>query len=199
MEMRKLSIASFAFLIVVATGTTRTFAQSNMQGRQDTQPVSHAGNNSVGFDFKADVLADVKDAEKKFVGLAQAIPADKYTWRPGEGVRSVSEVFLHVATANFGRSGMLGTPAKGIDLHGLEKSTTDKNKIVDQLNRSFAHIELAISNSDVQKHTKVLGRDTTGGDVLFLMVTHLHEHLGQMIAYARINGVVPPWTSEQSR
>jgi uncharacterized damage-inducible protein DinB len=194
--MRKICISVFALALVVTMAAPRSFAQSNMQGSQATQTLSQTGGSSKSFDYKAAVLADVEDAEKKFLGLAKAIPADKYTWRPGEGVRSVSEVFLHVVTANFGRSGMLGASAEGIDLHALEKSTTDKGKIIEQLNRSFAHLESAIRKSDVQQHRKIFGgRDTTGGDVLFLMATHLHEHLGQMIAYARMNGVVPPWTN----
>lgn len=153
-----------------------------------------------GFNYKAAVLSDIKDTEKKFVGLAQAIPQDKYTWRPGEGVRSVSEVFLHIAGANYGMPGFLGAaPAEGFSRQGFEKSTTDKDKVIEQLNKSFAYLESAVENepeADLGKQVKIFGgREATHGDVLFMIITDLHEHLGQMIAYARTNNVVPPWTA----
>jgi uncharacterized damage-inducible protein DinB len=177
------SVLAVAFLL--CTGTTCTFAQAP---------------SSSGFDFKTASLADVKDAETKFVGLAKAIPADKYTWRPGEGVRSVSEIFLHVITADYALMNLIGTPLPdGFNRQGFEKSTTDKDKIIDELNKSFAYVESAIEktpDSQLQKQMKLFGgKEGTGGDVLFLLITDLHEHLGQMIAYARLNGVVPPWTA----
>lgn len=176
-----------AFVLVFTCGAARTLAQA-----------------SSGFDFKAASLADIKDSESKFVGLAKAIPADKYTWRPGEGVRSVSEVFLHIASANYGLPTMLGAaPAEGFNRQGFEKSTTDKDKVVEQLNKSFAYLETSIekaSDADLNKHMKLFGgKDGTGGDILFLIITDLHEHLGQMIAYARLNSVVPPWTAARPR
>lgn len=187
--MTKFSTFAMALALLVTTGTTRTSAQ---------------GSASAGFDFRTASLADIKDAESKFVGLAKAIPADKYTWRPGEGVRSVSEVFLHIASANYGLPTMMGAaPAEGFNRQGYEKSTTDKDKVIDQLNKSFAYLESAMektSEADLQKHMKVPGgKEGYGGDILFLIITDLHEHLGQMIAYARANNVVPPWTAIRQR
>jgi uncharacterized damage-inducible protein DinB len=187
--MNKLGAFAMAWALLVALGATRVSAQALP---------------SSGFDFKVASLADIKDSESKFVGLAKAIPADKYTWRPGEGVRSISEVFLHIASANYGLPTMLGVAAaEGVDRKTLEKSTTDKDKVVDQLSKSFAYLESSIdkvSLADLQKQTKLFGgKEGYGGDILFLIITDLHEHLGQMIAYARINNVIPPWTAARQR
>lgn len=197
--MRRLSTLALGFALLLTAGATRTFAQG-MGG------MGSMGSNSssMGFDFKAASLADIKDSETKFVGLAKAIPAEKYTWRPGDGVRSVAEVFMHIASANYGLAPMMGAArAEGINPRELEKSTTDKDKVVDQLGKSFAYLENAVQNTsdaDLQKHVKMFGgKEGTGGDVLFLIITDLHEHLGQMIAYARMNNVVPPWTAARAQ
>lgn len=185
--MRKFSTLAVAFALLVTAGATRSFAQE-----------------SAGFSFKTASLDDIKDTETKFVDLAKAIPADKYTWRPGEGVRSVSEVFLHIASANYGLPRMMGAaPAEGFNRQGFETSTTDKDKVIEQLNKSFAYLESAVdkaSDADLQKHVKMFGgKEGPEGDVLFLIVTDLHEHLGQMIAYARVNNVTPPWTAAREK
>ena len=122
--MRRLSTLALGFALLLTAGASRTFAQG-MGG------MGSMGSNSssMGFDFKAASLADIKDADTKFVGLAKAIPAEKYTWRPGEGVRSIAEVFLHIASANYGLAPMMGAArAEGINPRELEKSTTDKGQ-----------------------------------------------------------------------
>ena len=156
----------------------------------------------VPFDYKAQFLSDMKDLESKFVALAQATPQDKYTWRPGDGVRSNAEVFLHVAGGNFSLPGMIG--AKAPDTYkrqGYETSTTDKTAIIEQLNKSFDYIDstvAAMSADDLSQPRKGFGgANTSGYGVLFLITTDLHEHLGQAIAYARVNNIVPPWTAER--
>jgi uncharacterized damage-inducible protein DinB len=130
--------------------------------------------------------------------LAGAIPADKFTWRPGDGARSTAELFLHVSTANYTIPNMMGTPLPaGLDAKGLEKSTTDKTKIIAELNKSFTSAIAAVqgmSNADFAKPETKLGPEANDGDVVYILVTHAHEHLGQAIAYARVAGVVPPWT-----
>ena len=138
---------------------------------------------------------------KKFVDLAQAFPADKYTWRPGEGVRSVSEVFLHIAGGNFNLPRLFGAPPPAsFNMKGYEQSTTEKTKVVDQLNQSVAYLKSAVSNvseADLEKPVKLYGRDSTGLGVAYHLIADMHEHLGQAIAYARVNGIVPPWTAER--
>ena len=150
--------------------------------------------------MKAQSVFDLQDLQKKFVGLAGAIPAEKFTWRPADGVRSVSELFLHVSGANYNIPHMMGValPA-GFDGKTFEKSTTDKAKIIDELNRSFTAAIAAVqamTNADFAKPDKKLGPDANDGDVVYILVTHAHEHMGQSIAYARSNGIVPPWTAE---
>jgi uncharacterized damage-inducible protein DinB len=155
------------------------------------------------FDFQAKFISDMKDLQTKFVGLAQAIPQDKYTWRPGDGVRSISEVFLHVTLGNYALTHAMGTPLPdGFTLTpSFEKSTTDKAAIIDDLNKSFAYMISSVqgmSAADLLKSAPgSRGGSRNGDDVLYTIVLDLHEHLGQMIAYARQNNVVPPWTAER--
>jgi uncharacterized damage-inducible protein DinB len=152
-----------------------------------------------GYDLKPEAVLDLQQLQKKFTDLANAIPQEKFTWRPGDGVRSVSEVFLHISQANYYFCAMIGgTPPAEMSAKDFEKSTTDKAKIVDQLNKSFEFAQATVSkmsNADLAKALPKLGKDANEGDVVYLMLTHAHEHLGQSIAYARVNGVVPPWTA----
>jgi len=149
-------------------------------------------------DYRTEALRRVGGLEKKFVTLAEAVPADKYTWRPAEGVRSISEVFLHVAGANFGLGRVIGTPPpQGFEGKGYDKSTTDKAKIVAAVKESFAHFRGAVEKvpvEDAEKLVKLFGQETSTRGAVFAMLEHLSEHLGQSIAYARTNGVVPPWS-----
>jgi len=141
--------------------------------------------------------------DKKFVSLAESVPAEKFTWRPGEGVRSVSEVFLHVAGANYGLPRLVGVqPPASFQPKGWETSTTDRAKIAAALKESFAHLRQAatsLSDADADKPVKLLGAESTTRAALAFMARHMAEHLGQSIAYARIQGVTPPWTEERQR
>lgn len=152
--------------------------------------------------IRAELLADLDTLEKKLVSLAEAMPEEKYTWRPAEGVRSVSEVYMHIAGANFFFPRLVGVEPPAGATRGLEK-ITEKTKVVETLKRSLHHVRQAIVNTpdaDLDKPVKMFGRDTTVRAVLIALITHMHEHLGQSIAYARMNGVVPPWTAaRQSR
>jgi len=171
------------------------------------QPITNAAaedKTPPSYDMKPQALQDLQDLHKKMVGLATAIPAEKYTWRPEPGVRSVSELFLHVTAANYNIPAMISgsTQLPAFKAEGFETSTTDKTKIIEQLDKSFANAEAAIqsmSNADFAKPEKKLGPDANDGDVIYLVVVHNHEHLGQTIAYARLNGITPPWTEEAQR
>ena len=149
--------------------------------------------------YRAEFLKNMATVQDKYVRLAEAIPADKYTWRPAEGVRSVAEVFLHISTANMGLATRVGAkPPTGVDLQKLEKSTTDKAAIVATLRQSFDHLRNAVlnmSDADAEKTMPWFGGSTlTYRGFLLFMTDHAAEHLGQSIAYARMNGVVPPWS-----
>lgn len=149
--------------------------------------------------LRGEILYWIQDAESKLVQLAEAIPQEKYTWRPGEGVRSVSEALLHVAAGNYSIPRALGVqPPEGFAPQGFERSTTDKAEIIRRLKDSFAHVKKAVegvSDAELDKSVRLFGSESTQRNVLLLLATHAHEHLGQMIAYARMNGVVPPWTA----
>src|SRR5579872_3699373 len=141
--------------------------------------------------------------EDKFTLLAEAIPAKKYTWRPTPDVRSFAEVFLHVCAANYNLYKLVGTPPpSGIDVRALEKSTTDKAKVIATLKDSFAHAKkaiIAMPDADLDKSMDWFGGKNTERGVLLFIVRHAAEHLGQSIAYARFAGIVPPWTEDMQK
>lgn len=153
--------------------------------------------------YRSEVLAEVMIQEDKLGRLAEAIPADKYTWRPSDDTRSIAEVFLHISAANYNLYKLVGTPPPtGIDIKGLEKSTTDKTKVVATLKDSFAHAKQAIKampDSDLEKSMDWFGGKNTERGILLFIVRHTAEHLGQSIAYARMVGVVPPWTEDTKK
>ena len=149
---------------------------------------------------RAEFLEEVAYYEQRYTRLAEAVPADKYSWRPGEGVRSIGEVFTHVATANYGIPRVFGTPPPaGFDPKAIQAAATDKAKTVQLLKDSFAHFRqaiLAINDADMDKPQKMFGRQTTVRGAFIMITGHFGEHLGQSIAYARVNGITPPWTEE---
>jgi uncharacterized damage-inducible protein DinB len=150
--------------------------------------------------FRAEFLRHLDDMEKKMVSLAEAVPQEKYGWRPGEGVRSVGEAYMHMVLGNYFLPRFAGIQPPAEVTREMEKTVTEKAQVVDWLKKSFAHVRQAISNTpdaDLDKPTKLFGRDATVREVFFLVANHQHEHLGQSIAYARSNGVVPPWTAER--
>jgi uncharacterized damage-inducible protein DinB len=150
-----------------------------------------------GTGFKAEYLAELTVAEDHLVRLAEAIPADKYTWRPAPGVRSVSEVLLHVAGSNFNLPRTLGVvPKEGMLGTDYWTSTTDKATIVTALKESFKSLRAGIEKltpTDAEKKMPWFDGENTYRGILYFFTRHTGEHTGQLIAYARINGIVPPW------
>jgi uncharacterized damage-inducible protein DinB len=153
--------------------------------------------------YRSEVLAEVMIQEDKLTRLAEAVPAEKYTWRPSTDVRSFSEVFLHVAAANYNLYKLVGTPPPaGFEVKGFEKSTTDKAKVIATLKDSFTHARKAITampDADLDKSMDWFGGKNTERGILLFIVRHGAEHLGQAIAYARFIGVVPPWTEDMQK
>jgi len=153
--------------------------------------------------YRSEVLAEVIIQGDKFARLAEAIPAEKYTWRPAPDVRSVAEVFLHVSAANYNLYKLVGTPPPaGFDVKGFEKSTTDKAKIVATLKDSFDHAKKAITtmpDADLEKNMDWFGGKNTERGILLFIVRHAAEHLGQSIAYGRNIGITPPWTEDAQK
>jgi uncharacterized damage-inducible protein DinB len=180
---------------VAQTAQTVQPGQSSQSGQpaQSSQPAQPAPKTGV----RAELLAEIAEAEQKVIDLANAFPADKYTWRPTDGVRSVSEVYMHIAGANFNIPQIAGVKKPANVPKEIEK-VTDKAQVIDLLKQSFAHAREALINtpdSDLDKPVKLFGTDSTVRGVYLLIATHAHEHLGQSIAYARMNKIVPPWTA----
>jgi uncharacterized damage-inducible protein DinB len=148
---------------------------------------------------RGSILFQIDQAREKLIALANALPPEKYGWRPGEGVRSAGEVFNHVAAANYFLPTFWGAkvPA-GVNPQTLEKEMSgDKAKTIETLTKSFDNLReaiLAVPDSDLDRKIKLFGQDATVRDAMMVLASHAHEHLGQSIAYARSNGIVPPWS-----
>jgi len=142
-------------------------------------------------------MAEFNLAARQILALAQAMPAEKFSWRPAEKVRSVSEVFMHIALGNYFILNGAGakipddTPPIAAD---LEKKITAKPEVIRWLERSFAAVRSGYPATDRTRKVKFLGKDTTSDAVFLRLLVHNHEHMGQAIAYARTTGVVPPWS-----
>ena len=158
-------------------------------------------NKDSAAEMKASFLADLQVMEDKFVGLANAFPADKYTWRPMDGVRSVSEVFMLAAFEGYnfiptsfgGKAANLGTTEEANKLRTL----SDKAQVLDHLKKGFAYARAQLTAIDPATLTgkrALFGQQRSMSQIAFLVGGDLHEHLGQMIAYARTNHIVPPWS-----
>ena len=136
---------------------------------------------------------DAGTLSDKFTGLARVM-SGKYDWKPGQGVRSVGDVFNLIVKENGLLAGVLsGTPNAG----AKPEPITDPEKMQEALKTSYVNLQNAItglSDDDLQTPVKLFGRDMTKLDALMLILEDQHEHLGQSIAYARTNGVVPPWS-----
>ena len=150
--------------------------------------------------LRAEFLEVIAYYELRYTRIAEAMPAEKYLWRPTEGVRSVGEVFTHIIAANYGVARALGTaPPAGFDFKAITGFAGDKPKVLQALKDSFAHFRNAIAalnDADADKPQKMFNRQTTLRGSFLMITGHFGEHLGQSIAYARINGIVPPWTEE---
>jgi uncharacterized damage-inducible protein DinB len=173
--MKKISNRYWVCALTLAAALTTTTAQAQPAGMQ------------AAFAKDAGTLSD------KFSGLARVM-AGKYDWKPGQGVRSVSDVFNLIVTENGMLVGVLsGTPGPG----GRPAPIADPEKMQEALKSSYANLQKAITglaDNDLQAPVKLFGRDMTKGSALMLLLEDQHEHLGQSIAYARSNGVVPPWS-----
>ncbi len=154
-----------------------------------------------GTSFRAEYLAELSVAEDHLVRLAEAIPAEKYTWRPAPGVRSISEVLLHIAGSHFNLPRVLGVAAReGMVGRDYDKSTTDKAAVVAALRESFAFMRSGVeklTDTDAEKTIPWFDGRSSYRGVLYFMARHTGEHTGQVIAYARMNGVVPPWSERE--
>ena len=154
--------------------------------------------------WMAEMHRDVNEAQSKILQLARAMPDASYSWKPS-GARTTGEMFLHIAADNYMIPVMMGKPAPaatGITSDyntatTFEKRTLTKAQIVAELEASFTHLHQAMAlttDANAGEMIKFFGNDWSRMRAMVLTVTHLHEHLGQAIAYARSNNVVPPWS-----
>jgi uncharacterized damage-inducible protein DinB len=142
---------------------------------------------------------------RQLIALAEAFPAEKFAWRPAPGVRSTSEVFMHIAIANIGLLSYTkpNVPAldrilSGVKIDaGTEKNVTRKADVIDWLKRSLEAVKVAraaLKPADLPRKIKVDTHDATVDGVYLRIIIHANEHMGQLVAYARMNGIVPPWS-----
>lgn len=191
----RLICLSFLMLTAFPIGiNTSVPAQDKAQDK--TTPTTASAAPTAG--YRAEFLEEIAYYEQRYTRLATAMPEEKYSWRPGKGVRSVGEVYTHIIQANYGIARALGTPLpSSLDLKIIPAISGDKPKVLQALKDSFAHFRgaiLALSDTDADKPQKMFNRQTTLRGSFVMITGHLGEHLGQSIAYARMNGVVPPWT-----
>ena len=153
---------------------------------------------------RGEVAATLQIAADTMIALAEAMPQEAYRYRPAEGVRSASEVFMHVAGTNYWFPTVVGgvpPQASGVTARyntvpPLEQ-VTDKAEVVAALKASFAFVIDFVKNAPADRLDEdidMFGRPTTYRGVLLETAVHLHEHLGQSISYARASGVKPPWS-----
>jgi uncharacterized damage-inducible protein DinB len=157
--------------------------------------------------FRADLIGQLSYVQKQVLDLENAIPDAKLTWRPNKDVRSAIEVYSHIAFGNYLFAKFAGlTLPEGIVINSpadekkWETMSTDKKVVADQIAKSFEYLKGGIgsmSDASLENMVDFFGQKMTVRSVLMVGLSHAHEHLGQSIAYARMQGVVPPWTAAQ--
>lgn len=189
-----LGLVLIASAVALAPASLRAQAEPAAAARSATPVVVQA------------LLRDLAQAERKLVGLAEAIPEESYGWHPAEGVRSVGEVLMHVAADNYFLptvADVAAPEATGIaagdyaSVQAYERRPASKAEALAAVRESFAHLRAAMERTDealLTRQLTIFGSEMSGTELWILTATHLHEHLGQLIAYARANDVVPPWS-----
>lgn len=160
-----------------------------------TAPAVHA---QTGGEFRDEFLRQFESSSRKLAMLSDAMPAESYPWSPAEGVFTVARVYAHIARYNYYYlHDSLGVPApETVDWQNLE-SLTEKEAVRSALLASIEHVRRAVSTmteDELTRSVTLYGRDVPGWAVLFQLLAHMNEHVGQSIAYARMNDVVPPWS-----
>jgi uncharacterized damage-inducible protein DinB len=175
----KTRLAISLFLLLAAA--PRSFAQDPLDGLWQ------------GYD------GEWRHVSEQLVALAEATPPEKFAWRPAPGVRSTSEVYMHIAMANFWLLSVTG-PKMPADLkEDMEERVTAKADVIAWLKRSLDAVKqahLAETPRDLERKVRVEGRDATVDGMYLRIIVHDNEHMGQLIAYARMNGIVPPWSGK---
>jgi uncharacterized damage-inducible protein DinB len=147
------------------------------------------------------ILDQVAFLQNRITSLAEAIPEDKYSWRPGEGVRSTGEQLVHTLAAAYGIPSMMGAEMPSHINMEIEKTMTQKEEIMKNLTASFESASIFLQNYDTANYDEIVKTpfgEFTQRNMILILNNHYHEHLGQLIVYARSNGVVPPWSEKSN-
>ena len=149
--------------------------------------------------FRQTWRAEFEASARKVVALAEAMPAETYSWQPMEGVATVAGAYMHIARYNYQlpHLNMGVAPPAGVDYGTFEEAFTTKDEVLEVLGASMDHVRTVVdgmSDGDMAATVNLYGREVAKWGVLFRLVAHMNEHLGQQIAYARSNRVVPPWS-----
>lgn len=172
----RLAIALFLFCVAI---TCKVFAQDPLDGLWQ------------GYD------GEWRHVSQQLIALAEATPPDKFAWRPAPGVRSTSEVYMHIVMANFYLLSVTG-PKMPPDLKAdAEKTITSKADVINWLKRSLDAVKqahLSENPNDLVRKVRIGDRDATVDGMYLRIIVHANEHMGQLVAYARMTGVVPPWS-----
>jgi len=142
---------------------------------------------------------ELQHVSKQLGDLANAIPADKYSWRPAPGVRSVSEVFMHIAVSNYwllAQTSAITYPA-ALDPDDIDKTITSKAEVIGWLTKSFDAVKTSHAketSAALAKKVHIADRDAPRDGIYLRILVHANEHMGQLVAYSRMNGIVPPWS-----
>jgi uncharacterized damage-inducible protein DinB len=152
--------------------------------------------------FQQETAGSISFASGQIMMLTQAIPADKYAWTPQTGVRTAAQVCAHIVSANYFFASKLGAKIPdGVKMESLEADLKTKEAIAAELKRSFDLVVGAIKNvPDASLKNKVelpFPGEYTQMTACLILVAHANEHLGQLIAYARSNNIIPPWNDKK--
>jgi uncharacterized damage-inducible protein DinB len=165
--------------VLLLTATVRLRAQDPLQGLWQ------------GYD------AEWQHTSSQLVALAEATPADKFAWRPAPGVRSTSEVYMHIVDANFYLLSITGPKMPADMTDNMDKTVTSKEDVIRWLKRSLDAVKqahLKETPQDLARKVHIEDRDSTADWMYLRIIIHANEHMGQLVAYARMTGVVPPWS-----
>jgi uncharacterized damage-inducible protein DinB len=136
----------------------------------------------------------------QLLALAEATPEEKFSWRPAPGVRSAGEVYMHIAIANFYLLSVTGPKMPPELKLEMEKSVTLKAEVINWLKRSLDAVKqahLAVTPKDLARSVHIADRDATVDGMYLRIIVHANEHMGQLVAYARMSGVAPPWSKKE--
>lgn len=181
--MRKLILAAIVAALMALSGAqeVRAQAQDPLEGLWQ------------GYD------GELRHVSRQLIALAEATPEEKFTWRPEPGVRSTSEVYMHIAMANFYLLSVTGPKMPGDMKEEIETSVTSKAEVIKWLKRSLDAVKearLSVKPAEMQRKINAFHREVTVDGMYLRILVHNNEHMGQLIAYARMSGVKPPWSDK---